>query len=156
MSLTALAIQAEAWLQEELGAQQAVRAQLEGLEAAARKGSGDELEARGRELGTLLGRAGARDLRRQAMLQKLGNAMGLPAGEVTLTRVAARLSAGGGDTQRLDTLRHELRATVEAVLGLSRRLASLANYHRGVLEELCQVLAAGAPGDGGRLLDARG
>lgn len=156
MSFATLAIQAEAWLQEELGAQQAMRAELEGLEAATRTGSSVELEARAGALGTLLGRAGARDVRRQAMLQKLAHAMGLSAGEVTLTKLAARLAAGGAETQRLDALRQELRAEVEDVLRLSRRLSALAQYHRGVLEELCQVLAAGAPGAHGQLVDARG
>jgi hypothetical protein len=157
VTLTTLAIQTEAWLQEELGAQRALREVLGRIESAARAGSGAELERAAGELQEGLGRSSAREARRQALLGKLGSALVWPPGEaITLSKLAGRLSGAGVETQRLERLRTELRAVLLEVVEASRRLAALARYHRGVLEELCGLLVAGAPEPGGRLVDARG
>jgi hypothetical protein len=156
MTLTTLAIQAESWLQEELATQQALLAALERIEAAARSGSGVELEQRAAQLADLLVPAAARDARRTAFLQKLGASLGLAPREVTVTTLVARLATDGISAQRLETLRAELREAVTSVQRCGRRLAALAQYHRGVLEELCRLLGSSAPGSAGHLVDARG
>lgn len=160
-AIPTLAIHTEAWLQEELGAQRALLAALERVESAALRGARAELEQGGQELERLLAPAGMREARRVQLLEKLALALGLPAREITLTKLAARLVAARVETQRLDGLRGELRAAVTAVLRAGRRLAALAQYHRGVLEELCQLLTFASPAgehrlDGKHLIDARG
>lgn len=155
MTLTTLVIHTEAWLQEELGAQRALLAALERVEGAARGATGAELEQRGRELEQLLAPAGPRSARRDLLLSRLATGLGARAGELTLTQLSARLSGAGLDTSRLDGLRAELRTAAAAVLRAGRRLATLARYHRGVLEELCQLLGSGTA-DQNHLVDARG
>jgi hypothetical protein len=161
VTLTTLVIHTEAWLQEEVAAQRALLATLERIEAAARAGDGAALAERGQELEALLAPAGMRELRRNLLLQRLATALGAPAAELTLTKLSARLVPAGIDTQRLDGLRAELREAVAATLRAGRRLATLSRYHRGVLEELCQLLSSGAPGSAvsgqeTHLVDARG
>jgi hypothetical protein len=155
MTLTTLAIHAEAWLQEELGAQQALLATLGRLERAARAGSAAELEGGGTELAGLLAPADAREARRRALLARMGAALGADRATVTLSAFTARLAASGIDGERLERLRRELRSTVADVLKVTRRLVAVARYHGGLLDELCRLLTAGA-GGAGQLVDARG
>ncbi len=155
MTLTTLAIHVETWLQEELGAQHAILATLSRIEAAARAGSSTELASSGRELEGLLAQAGARDGRRAALLAKLAGALDLSPRGVTLSRLFARLSEARVETTRLEGMRSELRAVVRSVLEAGRRMAVLAQYHRGLLEEICQLFQAGSIGPEGRLVDAR-
>jgi len=155
MTLATLAIHAEAWLQEELGAQRALLALLERIEAAACAGASAELASSGHELEAHLAGTGARDARRTTLFARLAAALGLPAAGVTMTGLCARLAALGIDTTRLEPMRTELRELARSVLRTSRRLAALAQYHRGFLEELCQLLRAGSPSSEGHLVDAR-
>jgi hypothetical protein len=69
--------------------------------------------------------------------------------------LSERLAAQGIDTTRLEPMRAELRELARSVLRASRRLAALAQYHRGFLEELCQCLRDGSPSSEGNLVDAR-
>lgn len=156
MTLATLAIHTEAWLQEELGAQRAVLTALEQLDAAARAGSSAEVETGARALAGLLATNGAREARRRALLGRLSGELGLPARELTLTRLAERLDAAQLETHRIAGLRTELREVVAAVLRVGRRLAAVAKYHRGLLEDLCQLFLADAPAGAGHLIDARG
>jgi hypothetical protein len=154
MSLTTLAIHLEAWLQEELGAQQAVLAMLGRLESAARSGSSADLERIGSELEELLAPAGQRDVRRGALVRRLGEALGIQAHELDLTRVCSGLEAARVDSNRIQRLRGTLRGVVTEVVRTGRRLAAMAQYHRGVFEEICQILLSGAPGGQDHLIDA--
>jgi hypothetical protein len=156
VTLAALAIHVEAWLQEELGAQRSLLDVLARIEAAARAGSSAELERSGRELATLLSGAGARDARRGALLAKLAAALELAAGGVTLSRLFARLAEERIETARLESMRAELFDVARSVVGTGRRVAAVAQYHRGLLEELCRLFLVGAPDAGGQLVDARG
>ena len=155
MTLVTLAIHVETWLQEELGAQHEILASLTRIEAAARAGSSADLASSGRELEALLARAGARDARRTALLAKLAAALELAPQGVTLTRLFTRLSEARVETSRLESMRDELRAVTLSVVEAGRRMASVAQYHRGLLEELCQLLRVGSPGHEGHLVDAR-
>jgi len=152
-----LAIQAEAWLQEELEAQRALFQVLTRTEAAARGAAGPELERCGRELAALVALGAPREARRRALLGRLAGELGLAPPAVNLTRICAALAQRGLDAQRLQNARGELRAATAATVKLSRRLCALAQYHRGLLDELCQLFLADAPAEGGgHLLDARG
>ena len=155
MTLATLAIHAESWLQEELGAQRSMLDVLGRIEGAARSGKGPELAAAGHELEGLLAGTAPREARRAALLAKLGAALGLAVPAVTLTTLSLRLAEHGLETARLESLRAELHETVTAVMHASRRMAALAQYHRGFFEELCQLLSAGAPTEQGHLVDAR-
>jgi hypothetical protein len=155
VTLATLAIHAESWLQEELGAQRALLAVLTRIEAAARGGNTAELTSSGSELERLLAGSGARDGRRAALLARLATALGLPAEGLTMTKVCARLAAEGIDTTRLEPMRAELKEVAGSVLQVSRRTAALAQYHRGFLEELCQCLRLGSESSEGHLVDAR-
>ena len=155
MTLATLAIHAEAWLQEELGAQRAILAVLARIEAAACAAASADLTSSGRELERLLTGAGARDGRRAALLARLGAALGGPAEGLTMTRLCARLGAQGIDTTRLEPMCAELREAARSVLQASRRMAALAQYHRGFFEELCRLLQVGSPSSEGHLVDAR-
>jgi hypothetical protein len=155
MTLATLAIHVEAWLQEEVGAQRALLAILERVEAAACKGSGADLASSGRELEACLAATSRRDARRSALFARLATALGLAPEGLTMSGLCARLAAQEIDTTRLEPMRAELRELVRSVVRSSRRLAALAQYHRGFLEELCQCLRVGSPSSEGHLLDAR-
>jgi hypothetical protein len=155
VTLATLAIHAEAWLQEELGVQRSILDALARIETAARAGSGAELAGRGHELERAIAATAQRESRRAALLAKLASALGLAAREVTLSGLFARLAGEGIEIARLESLRSELREAVTAVLRTGRRLAAVAQYHRGFFEELCQLIAPGHPDDQGRLVDAR-
>ena len=156
MTVAALAIQAEAWLQEELEAQRALLAALERTELAARGTAAAELERCGLDVAALAALAPPREARRRALLARLARELALPAQGLNLTRVCAALAARAIDVQRLERARLEVRAVAAAVVKTSRRLCALASYHRGLLEELCQLFLAGAPAAaGGHLVDAR-
>ena len=91
------------------------------------------------------------------LLGRLGAALGVPARELNLTRLSARLEEEHQDTARLGALRAELRAAVSGVIRTARRLAAVAHYHRGLLDELCATLAGKTDGaKAGGLVDARG
>jgi hypothetical protein len=155
VTLATLAIHAEAWLQEELAAQRAVLAALGRLDGAARGGATRELETAASELERTLARAGEREVRRGALLARLAGELGLPASEVTLSKLAARLAAASVETKRLETLRAELRVAVAAVLKSGRRLAAVAKAHRGLFDEVCRSFLAQAPAGAEHLIDAR-
>jgi hypothetical protein len=154
VNLQALAIQAEAWIQEEVAAQRGLQAVLAGIEAAARAGT--ELSARSAELEAALASAAARDARRRALLSRVGSALGIPARAVTLGKLAAALEQTALDGARLSALRAELRAVVAGTVRASRRLSALARYHRGLLEELAGLITGGGKPESGVLVDAEG
>jgi hypothetical protein len=156
MSLTTLAIQTEAWLQEELQSERALLELLQRMEAAARRGSGDELARCALEVTTQLDGGTARHVRRTTLFARLAAALAVPVQSLTLTRLAAKLRSERIETARLEVLRDELRAATSEALRASRRLAAMAQYHRGLLEELCQLLQGEAPRSDGHLVDARG
>jgi len=155
VTLATLAIHAEAWLQEELAAQREVLATLERTEAAARAGKTAELESSGEALRALLAPAAARDERRAGLRRRMAAALGVPERQVDLGRLCARLDAERVDARRIQGQRGELRELATRVVHAGRRLAAMAQYHRGVFEELCQVLKSGAPAGQDHLIDAR-
>lgn len=155
--ITTLAIQLESWVQEEIAAQTKLAQVLDALDAAVRGGDAAAVARAGTELESALAVAPSREARRRALLGRLGQALGVPPRELTLTRLAQRLEEKRHDTSRLAVLRAELRGIVAGVARTARRLAAVAHYHRGLLDELCATFAGKPHGaDAGRLLDARG
>jgi hypothetical protein len=155
VTLATLAIHAESWLQEELAAQTAVLAALERIDAAARASSTPELESAAQALAACLPTAAAREARRRALLGRFAAELALGPNETNLARVADGLARAGLDVTRLAALRAELRALVARVLKASRRLAALASYHRGLLEDLCAALVGATPSAANALVDTR-
>src|SRR5262245_18435838 len=147
MTLTALCIQTEAHVQEEIDAQRRGLDALARTEASARSGQGPALACSADELAELVAEVGARSARRRALLGKLAAALSIPASAVTLSQLTQRLVQEELEVGRLTALREELRTVVAAVVRTSRRLAAMARYHGGLLEDLC-ALASGA-GTGG-------
>lgn len=141
MTLTTLAIQAEAWVQEEIGAQRQLLDSLARTEVAARAGDAAALERGGRELSGLVALAGPRAARRRALLGKLSTELRLAPGELRLSRLVEQLGGEHGNGQRLAGLRAELRAVVAAVVRTGRRLTAMARYHGGLLEDVCQLVS---------------
>jgi len=155
--ITTLAIQLESWVQEEIAAQAHLATALSALEDAVLSGKGAPIGQAGRALEAELAGAPAREARRRALLGRMAAALGLAPQGMTLTRIAARLESEKIDTTRLAGLRAELRTTVAGVARCARRLAAVAHYHRGFLDELCRTLLdqSGDP-SAGQLVDARG
>lgn len=155
--IATLAIQLEAWVQEEIAAQSKLARTLEALDAAVRGGDAAAVARAGTELEADLAVAPAREARRRALLGRLGASLRVAPKELNLTRLVARLEEERLDTSRLSGLRAELRTIVSGVVRTARRLAAVAHYHRGLLDELCATLAGNKDGaDAGRLVDARG
>jgi len=155
--ITTLAIQLEAWVQEEIAAQSKLAHTLAALDVAVRGGDAAALARSGTELEAELAMVPAREARRRALLGRLGTALGVAPKQLTLTRLAARLEEERHDTARLTGLRNELRTVVAGVVRTARRLAAVAHYHQGLLDELCATLAGNTVGaESGRLVDARG
>ena len=154
--ITTLAIQLESWVQEEIAAQARLAEALATLEGAVRAGQSAPIAKAGSTLEAELAGAPAREARRRVLLGRLGAALGLPAQGLTLTRIAARLEAEKVETTRLAGLRAELRTTVAGVARSARRLAAVAQYHRGLLDELCRTLLDQSDASAsGQLVDAR-
>ena len=73
----------------------------------------------------------------------------------TLGALCAFLESRGADVSRLRERREELRAAAAAVVRAGRRLAAIARYHGGLLEELCAALVRREiPNEEGVLVDA--
>jgi hypothetical protein len=155
MNLATLAIQVEAWLQEESQAARTMLALLERTETAARSGESAELARCASELTSQLAAGGARHGRRTALTARLAAFLAVPVQGLNLAKFAARLRAERLDATRFESLRAEVRESATAVVRASRRLAAMAQYHRGLLAELCQLLQSEAH-SGGQLVDARG
>ena len=151
MKLATLAIQTEAWLQEELCAQRALHEALARTERAARTEHAD-LGSCEPALRALLAQAAPREVRRRALLARLASVLALPVAQVTLSRVATAVDAGGLDGSRLHGLRVELREVVAGVVRVARRLSVLARAHRELFDELCTALSAA--GNGAAMVDA--
>jgi len=155
--ITTLAIQIESWLQEEIAAQTRLASALGALDEAVRGGAAAAVARAGAELEAELAGAPAREARRRALLGRLGAALGVAPKELNLTRIVARLEQERHDVTRLASLRTELRAAVSGVVRMARKLAAVAHYHRGLLDELCATLAGKSGGtEAGQLVDARG
>jgi hypothetical protein len=161
MSLQALVIKLEAWVQQEAAAQARMAALLGEQERAVDSGAASAVEDGRRRIEAELGTVPARELRRRQLVRGLEGGLGVASGPLTLTRIAEGCEERGIDARRLCALRDELRALTAQTLVRGRRIARRARAHQSVLGELVRILA-GATGtgatssQGGALIDARG
>jgi len=140
VKLQSSVIRLEAWLQEELAAQERMVELLERQEQAIRNSDDPGLKAAGKDLDLELTSQPRRAARRGVLLAELANAMGIAPTALTLSHVADHAEANGINPTRLRTLREEIRSAAANVLRRGRRVASLARYHQGLLSELMGVL----------------
>lgn len=154
--LQALVHRTEAWLREEIAAQSRLAAALDAQERAIRGGDATALADAARALDAELRGGMPREGRRRDLARELARATGARAETLTLTAIADRAAAAGVETGGLVRLREELRLTTASTLRRGRRLAALARYHQGLLNELFLVLAGDAQGNEPRvtLVDA--
>ena len=153
MKLTTLLIQLQAWTQEEIGAQGRLIGLLADQEKAVREGRTDGVRCSGEKLEEELVQSGPRDKRRRDLMKGFAKVFGVPAATLTLTSIMERAEEVNEDLACLRALREQLRDRVAVVVRATRRIASLARYHQGVLADLMRILTsphqeAGALGDG--------
>ena len=147
-----------AWLQEELGAEQRLRALLEDEERAIRAVDTAALNAAAALVEEEVRGSVARERRRTELMRAFGRAFGADPRALSLTRLAERLGAGTREAEAVLQLRGELRQAAAEVSRLGRRIASLARYHDKLFAELMgTLLGVGATRstEGGVLIDAR-
>lgn len=151
MTVGTLVRQLEACLQEEKGVQGRLLALLEAQEKAALAGDGDALVITGDDLERELAGETTRERRRRELLAGFAAAFGVPARILTLSSIVERL---GSEGERLGRLRAELRETLLAVRGKSKRVAVIARGHQDVLRDVLRVLLGDSSETGGVLVDA--
>lgn len=155
MTVQSLVIQTEAWAREELAAQGRLLAVLEAQERAIAANDTQALVESGAAVQAELATGPTRERRRRALTQALAAQWAVPKDALTLGVIAERAASDGIDTAALRKLRGELRDVSARVLRRGRRIAALARYHQGFLNELLQLLDRNAEGNrGATLVDA--
>jgi len=145
----------EAYVQEEIGAQSRALEFLEAQEQAIRDGDAGRIASCGSAVEAELRKVGERGRRREALLGELGRLWALAPKTLTLSSICERAAPG---SERLARQTADLRKVVAAVTRSSRRLATAARMHRGLVLEVIETVLAG--GDelclaaGGTLVDA--
>jgi len=144
----------EAWAQEELGAQQALRAALEKHERVLSRGRPDDVEASLVELDAADPRGAARRAELEQLLQELARRLGVAAATLTLGSVAARFGERGA---RLARLRTDLRRATEEVRERSRRMSLVARQQRALVVQVLEAVLGreGLDGTRGALVDSK-
>jgi len=145
----------EAYVQEEIGAQGRALEFLEAQEQAIRDGDAERIARCGNAVDAELRRVGERGRRREALLEEFGRLWDVAPKTLTLTSIGERAAQG---SQRLARLTADLRKVVAAVTRSSRRLATAARMHRGLVLEVIETVLAGEDelcvAAGGTLVDA--
>ena len=156
MTLEKLLIHTQAWAQEEIAVQGVLFGILARQEEYIRVGNTTAVGACGEELEALLADRPARDRRRAALLEAFGRLFGVPAETLTLASILTRAGEAGADISKLAALREELHQRVTAVGAASRKIAALARYHQGLMDDVVLALAGddgSGPRPAGVLLD---
>ncbi len=154
MSLQGILNKTEAYLQQEIGAQQVLLKHLAEHERIVREGTAEELEEATGKLLKSMGAESTREARRQELRSAMAKELKLPAHVLTFGSIAERL---GEPAARMNQLRLELIEAVRKVRKAARRLVSVAKSHAEVMKDVMKIFlgsdAMDAP-DGGVLLDA--
>lgn len=135
--LDGLVPRTEAWVQEELGAQRALLANLRLQQTALEGADLEALEAHvvaGRDL---VRTGPERDRRRRMLLKDFERVWGVSVKSMTLGSICARL---GGSGRRLKRLRDELRDVLRDIARTGQRVRTLARYHQGVILEVVETV----------------
>lgn len=156
MTVRSLVIQTEAWAREELAAQKRLLDVLVAQEQAIAASDTGALVSSGEAVHAELATGPARDRRRRALATALAGHWAVPKDTLTLGVIAERAAGDGLDVSSLRKLRGELRELSARVLRRGRRIAALARYHQGFLNELLQLLDRDPEGRcGATVVDAR-
>lgn len=143
----------EALVQEELGAQRRILANLKKQEAAltnADIASLEEALAEARDLGS---GSAPREAQRRMILKDFERIWGVSAKSLTLGSIAARL---GGSGRRLKRMRAELADELREVGRTAARVRTFARYHQGVIREAVERVVeseGGVANEGGTLVN---
>jgi hypothetical protein len=147
----------ETYVQDEVGARQRMIDIVARQEVAVLHGRAVELEQATRDLERELALQVDRASRRQRILTGFGAAWRLSPSVLSLSSIAERIGPG---TERLLTLRRELRDSTATLAKRNRRLAALTTIYRRVLGDVIETLVSGedsAPLDNtGTLVNAQG
>jgi hypothetical protein len=142
-------------VQEEIGAQRRALEFLEAQEQAIRDGDAERIASCGSSVEAELRKVGDRGRRREALLEEFGLLWAVAPRSLTLTSICERAAQG---SERLARQTADLRKVVASVTRSSRRLATAARMHRGLLLEVIETVLAGEDelcvGSGGTLVDA--
>ncbi len=147
----------ETYVQDEIGARERMLEIVARQEVAVQSGRAIELEQATRDLERELAGQIDRASRRQRILVGFGAAWRVAPSVLSLSSIAERIGPG---TERLLTLRRELRDATAALAKRNRRLAALTTLYRRVLGDVIETLVSGddsAPLDNpGTLVNAQG
>lgn len=129
-------------VRDEVAAHERLDALLERQEATVTAPSSDAFRTATEAIEAELARAPHRASKRNAVLESLGNALGVAAGALTLTSLCERL---GDDAAALRPERDRLEEVANRTRKRTRKIAALVRMHREVTRELLQAVL----GDGG-------
>ena len=157
MSLEAELRRAEAWAQNELGAQQRLARAMQAHERALGGGAPEEIAETLAALEAELATEPARLRQRRAWTDALARRFGIEPSRLTLGGVVARV---GPEGERLARLRGDLERAARETAAAGRRIAMIARAQRSVLGELLRTLTGADPESpdraSGTLVDAHG
>ncbi|MEO0651332.1 MAG: hypothetical protein AAFZ65_11715 [Planctomycetota bacterium] len=157
MSLETDLRRAEAWAQNELGAQLRLAEAMRTHEQALGQGDPDEIAASLEQLERELATEKSRLRERRAWTQALAQRFGIDPAGVTLGGVVARAGEQG---ERLSRLRVDLERAARETAAAGRRIAMIARHQRAVLGEILRTLTGADPESperaSGTLVDAHG
>ncbi len=146
----------EAILQEELGAQRRILANLQAQERALLSADVAGLEAALAETRDVIREAGPREARRRMLLKDFERLWGVSAKSLTISSIAARL---GGSGRRLKRMRAELLEELREVGRTAARVRTYARYQQGVIRETVERVVeqeGGVGSQNGTLVNAEG
>ena len=144
----------EGWAKEEIGAQGGRLGILDDQREAIVKGNATALDETGKRLERELSGGGDRERRRKECLSAFARTWNVASQGLTLVSICERI---GVEAERLLALREELRRTVAQVIKRGRQIAAIARYHRGLMDDVMQILLGDVSAEGdrrGALVDA--
>jgi len=127
----------EAWAQEEIGAQQALRTALEGHSRVLARGRPEEVEASLVELDAADPRGSERRVELEKLLCDFARRTGVAAETLTLGSVAQRFGERGA---RLARLRAELRDLATIVRDRTRTMTLVARQQRALVVQVLEAV----------------
>jgi len=150
-------IRLDAWIQEETEAKKRLLGVLDRQHDAIAANDTAGIIDTGLALEEELSSNPRREKRRRELASELGRTWGVAGSTLTLGSILERAQGDGIETDKLARSRAELRDAASRVLRRGRRIAALAKYHQGFLEELLSALTDGTAREGSpALLDTRG
>ena len=144
----------EAWAQEEIGAQQALGAALEGHARVLARGRPQEVEASLAELDAADPRGSERRAELDRLLGEFARRAGVAVETLTLGSVAERFGQRGA---RLTRLRAELRDITTVVRDRSRTMTLVARQQRALVVQVLEAVLGreALEGNRGAVVDGR-